>query len=40
MVDLGAHCLPVATSLDEGGVIWELGSPFLVTLVPFNCFSL
>ena len=39
MVGLEAHCLPVATTSDEGGVMWECGSPFLVTLVPSNCFS-
>ena len=34
MVDLGAHCFPPATILDEGGATWELVSPFLVILGP------
>ena len=34
MVDLGAHCFPPATILDEDGAIWELVSPFLVIMEP------
>ena len=39
MLDLEAHCLPVATTLDGDGATLEWGSPFLVILVPSNCFS-
>ena len=34
MVDLGAHCFPPTTTLDGGGVTWELVSPILVILDP------
>ena len=34
MVDLVEHCFPPATILSEGGVTWELVSPFLVILGP------
>ena len=39
MVDLEAHCFPPATSLGGGGVTWVWGSPSLVILVLFSCFS-
>ena len=38
IVDLGAHCFPSAATSDEGGAIWGLVSPFLVTLGPSSCF--
>ena len=37
MVDREAHCFPPATILSGGGAIWELVSPFLVTLEPASC---
>ena len=40
MVGLEAHFLLDATTLGEGGVSWEWGSPFLVTLVLSSCFSI
>ena len=40
MVDLGAHCLRLATISDVGGVIWEWGSPFLVSLVTSRCYCM
>ena len=39
MVYLEAYCFQPATISDEGGVTWELVSPFPVTLEPSSCFS-
>ena len=39
MVDIEEHFLPGSTILSVGGVTLGSGSPFLVILVPFNCFS-
>ena len=36
MFGLEAHCLHVNIPSDGVGMIWEWGSPFLVTLVPAN----
>ena len=39
MVSFEVHSLPATTTVSEVGVIWEWGSHFLGTLVPFSCFS-
>ena len=39
MVDPESHFFLKDTTLDENGVIWGWESPFLVILVPSNCFS-